>query len=286
MKKVFLLGIGAQRSGTTWLHRYLHLHPSVNLGFAKEYHIFDALYIPEEGIRRLFLQDRIKKFIADPQPSDTDLTILRFLGDTDTYFDYFNDLVIANPGTRVTGDLTPSYAGLPVEIFRRIRTSLLKRDFEVRVVFLLRDPVERCISAARHSLSRATAPPTQNVERRVLRDSYRSVGCRMRTRYDLTIRNLEQAFDPSELIFFFYEDLFTPASIGKLNASLGLDHVEPNLNDRINETSSEHAVDESLRHEIFSYYEVVYEFAAERFGADYVRSIWRSYAKFKGEPSR
>lgn len=44
-KKIFLLGIGAQKAGTTWLHNQLVLNNNVDLGFAKEYHVLDSIFI-------------------------------------------------------------------------------------------------------------------------------------------------------------------------------------------------------------------------------------------------
>ena len=41
-EKVFILGVGCQKGGTTWLHKQLDKHPNVNMGFTKEYHVFDA----------------------------------------------------------------------------------------------------------------------------------------------------------------------------------------------------------------------------------------------------
>src|SRR5262245_503262 len=128
MRKTFLLGVGAQRSGTTWLHRYLSAHPAVDLGFTKEYHVFDALHIDDERIKRLYLQDRIDA-VARPgpgQPTQTDRDLFRFIDDTGAYFDYFRDLLAARPDIRLTGDLTPSYAGLPAEVFGAIRSEIVK----------------------------------------------------------------------------------------------------------------------------------------------------------------
>jgi hypothetical protein len=43
MTKIFILGVGAQKGGTTWLHRQLNNNKNIDLGFRKEYHIFDAI---------------------------------------------------------------------------------------------------------------------------------------------------------------------------------------------------------------------------------------------------
>ena len=57
-KKVFLLGVGCQKGGTTWLHGQLAKHPEVDLGFTKEYHIFDALHIDD---MKYFAQQKLNK---------------------------------------------------------------------------------------------------------------------------------------------------------------------------------------------------------------------------------
>jgi len=43
--KTFLLGLGHQKCGTTWLHEYLDGYPFFEKGFAKEYHVWDYLDI-------------------------------------------------------------------------------------------------------------------------------------------------------------------------------------------------------------------------------------------------
>ena len=43
MQKTFLLGVGAQKAGTSWLHDQLNRRRDADFGFLKEYHVFDAL---------------------------------------------------------------------------------------------------------------------------------------------------------------------------------------------------------------------------------------------------
>src|SRR6185312_14812353 len=42
--KIFVLGVGAQRAGTSWLNSYLSSHPCVSMSQIKELHYFDALW--------------------------------------------------------------------------------------------------------------------------------------------------------------------------------------------------------------------------------------------------
>ena len=50
-KKKFILGLGAQKAGTSWLYNYFNSRDDFFSGFMKEYHIFDA---PKHG--KIFLK--------------------------------------------------------------------------------------------------------------------------------------------------------------------------------------------------------------------------------------
>ncbi|MDA7431157.1 hypothetical protein N8463_01720 [Synechococcus sp. AH-601-P06] len=45
----FVLGLGAQTAGSSWLHAQLNRRRDANFGFLKEYHIHDARTLPEAG---------------------------------------------------------------------------------------------------------------------------------------------------------------------------------------------------------------------------------------------
>ena len=51
MKKIFILGVGAQKAGTTWLHRQLIKNSKFNFGHRKEYHVFDSIETLNEPSR-------------------------------------------------------------------------------------------------------------------------------------------------------------------------------------------------------------------------------------------
>ena len=57
MAGTFLLGVGCQKGGTAWLHRYLEGSPQCDPGFRKEYHVWDALDLPAGRLAR----ERIEK---------------------------------------------------------------------------------------------------------------------------------------------------------------------------------------------------------------------------------
>lgn len=76
------IGIGAQKSGTTWLANNLEKHPSVNIPFRKEHHYWNNAF-PELSIER--------------------------------YLNRFNKASL------VEGEITPAYAFLPISVIEKIK---------------------------------------------------------------------------------------------------------------------------------------------------------------------
>ena len=179
MKKTFILGVGAQKSGTSWLYRYLSAQTNSNFGALKEYHIWDALYIKE-----------CRNFIA-PNEDDLRYNLQNIDG---SYELYFNTLISDN--TNITGDITPSYSGLPSFAFEKIRKKIELAGFDIKVIFLMRDPFERCWSAVRMARRNGN---TEFSEFELLRNSYNSEQFFFRTNYKATIEALESVFDRNQI---------------------------------------------------------------------------------------
>jgi hypothetical protein len=68
--KTFLLGVGCQKGGTTWLYRYLTRSPQFVPGYRKEYHLFDSLYLESGDDARQRLLTTAAKHAANPQPEN------------------------------------------------------------------------------------------------------------------------------------------------------------------------------------------------------------------------
>src|SRR5277367_6357383 len=251
--KIFLLCLGAQKCGTSWLHEYLNDHPCADMGFAKEYHVFDALYVDE---CRRFLTDKINEGIELLQmgsfPSNEKTGVFKtldFFQDTDNYFAYFWSLVNNRKEIRLTGDITPSYSALPNSALQLMKDKLSDRGFRVKAVFLMRDPVERCISAMRMNLRNSNTPVTERVEEEKLRTDYRSPQFELRARYDLTIANIESVFAAGDIHYQFYETLFTLPAIESLCDFLTIPAVAPNFDRRTNVSRTGNSIDMELRRE-------------------------------------
>ena len=46
-QNTFVLGVGAQKAGTSWLHHQLASRADTDFGFLKEYHVFDVIFHSE-----------------------------------------------------------------------------------------------------------------------------------------------------------------------------------------------------------------------------------------------
>ena len=60
--KTFILGVGAQKCGTTWLYEQLKADKVVNMGFRKEYHVLDSIENPKQhnGFREKYIQNTLE----------------------------------------------------------------------------------------------------------------------------------------------------------------------------------------------------------------------------------
>jgi hypothetical protein len=288
--KTFILCLGAQKSGTSWLHGYLSSLPHVDFGFAKEYHQFDpdpvrvrmrrrarALYDFALGFRLGGGDERARKRAW-------------FALDRRRYYDYFEAL-LRQPDVRVTGDFTPAYSAVEAPVLRGIRDNFTKRGIGVRPVFLMRDPVERCWSALRMERRNVHARPGRPgsvtphqmalSEEDHLLQMYRSERFEVRTRYDRTIEEIEKVVAPEDASYAFFEELFTEQAARRLCGELGLTYRRPEFLRQVNVSEKHDEISEATKAEIARYYAPVYRFVATRFGEDLIGRIWPNY-RFAG----
>jgi hypothetical protein len=273
-KPIFLLGVGAQKAGTTWLYNYLRSHPEVDLWSMKECHVFDQKHVLDMTPDS---KQRIKNYFQSFLSSDLLSMIYKFRRNHKHYFSYFRKLVDNSDPVFITGDITPSYAALPVKALQYIKSSLEKNGFRVRVVFLMRDPVARCISANRMYSSQRLldSPGDTALEAELLSKEYQQTRFEIRTRYDLTITNLEQVFNPDELYLGFYEELFSDKAIAEICSFLELPFRPGKYEQVVHGSLVKSELPETIKSEVRSYYSQVYDFVLNRFGQDRVKKLWK-----------
>ena len=194
------LGVGAQRSGTSWLHFTLKRHPAIWLPPIKEIHHFD-----NAGRLRLWADPKRWRRAWGTRIGIFDRWMTEYLlgdGSDDWYAKLFYRAQLSG---RIAGEITPAYATLTQESFRRI----LQLNKDVKIIFVMRDPVQRAWSAANRSLpkrGRRTREPLKldaAVEAALRRQHL------ARSAYTKTIRSLEAVFPSQQLYYCFFDDLCT-----------------------------------------------------------------------------
>lgn len=275
--RTFILGVGAQKAGTTWLFKQLIKSPRYAGGFCKEYHLFDALYIGDRNTLINGARNRVSNY---PSPEGEDFVerhvelMMNFYEDPSTYYDYFDSIIRSKNGFSL--DITPSYSALDVAALREIRRQFLSRNIAVKVVFLMREPVTRLESAIKMNLRRKKAlegADNQEVAAK-MRGLIESQFNNTRSDYAATCGNIDDAFPESDVFYGFYETLFSQAEIERLGEFLDLPADLFNVSQVVNRTVKRFKYSAA---DITALRECVqnrYDYVGERFGFDL--SIWDS----------
>jgi Sulfotransferase family len=148
---------GPQRTGTTWLHANLRLHPEIFLSEPKELYYFSRLKTP-----------------ADPKFQSADLSwYLSFFRERPALWAYKQASSLLRHRRlytpKIRGEATASYAALDRDVIAEV--ALLNP--EIRIVMMVRDPVERAWSHAKKDLARNRGRPLEEVTDDELRGFFR-----------------------------------------------------------------------------------------------------------------
>jgi hypothetical protein len=265
MAKTFILGLGAQKCGTTWLYKYLSQSRNFTGGLWKEYHVWDVIDIPllspQRVTPRFFMKKKKRlRYHMQTQP--------------DTYFKYFDSLL--NEDRTITADITPEYSGLGQDALRKIKHGFEELRIRCKAVLLIRDPVERCRSAVRFNLDRSNFEEgisKGNTEFcSALQEYYPSEHARIRTRYDMTIENMKAVFGPDEYYVGVYESMFQEDNLARLSDFLGVQKKAEFARTEVNKTRGYRESCGEVAIDIRDYYSDVYQFCFEEIPE--TRELW------------
>ena len=123
--------------------------------------------------------------------------------------------------TKVNGEITPAYALLPVPTIAQIHTLFP----DLRLVYLIRNPIERAWSSARMALSRAEMSHSEASDQWFI-DHFNSHGSLARGDYESCIRRWTGVFAPNQLYVVKYESIQVDP-VGVANSCLAHLGLEP-----------------------------------------------------------
>ena len=205
------LVIGATKAGTTWLYQRLAKHKELWLPPVKELHYFDTLYpLPEfkknSSNQKKYVFDSIlanlRRHVMSKENSDRDY--ITYLTDIikepifslEWYISCFNH---NHAKGKVCGEVTPSYATLPSDGILYLKKILPN----VKIIYILRDPVERAVSHVK-MLAKFRAENNKEVDLISLCDSPRVIAS---SNYKSIIPLWRKHFNDQNLIIMPFEKI-------------------------------------------------------------------------------
>lgn len=251
-----LFCVGATKAGTSWLYRYLHGHPDARLRSLKELHFFDTIdhddYDHQLGSWAALRRDLQARREAAPEGDWRRGNLQRQIDDLD---EMTAALELARGGDRpaalaaylryldgrvgtggLVADITPGYALLSAERLGMIAGL----SSGVRVLYMMRDPVERLWSHVRMQARRQlregeeVAVKAGRILNRVVSKG-RETHVPQRGDYRGAIERLTAAVPAAQLMIDFSERLLTEAGLRRLCAFLGIGYREGDVADRAHE---------------------------------------------------
>lgn len=274
--KRLIIGIGAARAGTTWLYHYLGGHPEVFMSPVKELHYWDARFRPDaigDAFRRRGWANWDERFfvllreLADktsPTSSPELYARIKAVADRLTmsldegaYRSFWEQRV--GPAHKAFGEITPGYALLPIEGFQKLR----EQHPTVRIILLLRDPVDRLFSLFKMWQRMPGYSAVEEFGRVLTQEDSAAVE---RSRYDLTLERLDKVFRPEEVLVEFYETLFTGDAIRRICHFLSITWQEPDFEYRVNKAPGAGALPPELKSAARDVLAPAYDYCRARFG--------------------
>jgi hypothetical protein len=155
-----VLCIGAQKAGTSWLHENLKCNPGAWLPPFKELHFLDHRFLP--GHRRWtkgHVARGLRKAIADAEAAGNtvQLAYLKTLTEPPLMTrNWYRRVFAPCPNELVGIDVTPEYASIPSEGVVYAKEIL---GPNLRLIYLIREPVERALSQMRMYIGRRKRVP-------------------------------------------------------------------------------------------------------------------------------
>ena len=205
----FFVCIGAQKSGTTWLARMLQSHPDLFLTPVKEIHYFDHVQGITEHLSTRKRRSRYRKYHQRLwtqwhrfQEHRSQWAWHRdYMGNP--IDDAWYARLFRHRGTRTfAGEVTPEYAILGRDGLKHIK----RLAPDARVLFIMRNPVERTWSQVLHQCrARGLDANRQSLEAIVAmlaEPRFTELGD-----YVATLDDMAAVFRPEQTLSVFYEDM-------------------------------------------------------------------------------
>jgi len=237
------LYIGAPRAGSTWLYKNLQRHPGVWVPPCKNISYFHPRF-------QIFRYQRFQKFGKELLISEDPVVrrwyrrfFLRPIVDDRWYVGLF-------PPDRIAGEIAESYCSLDRPQIRHLHDVAPR----ARIIFVLRDPIDRVLSQAKWGLAQRRSRSVEEVPDQEFLAYINRPGSQLRSTYSRALDLWADAFPRDQLLVLFYEQLLAdPAEfLGRICAFIGAagagDARDQTLTSRVQQTAERPLPETVVRH--------------------------------------
>lgn len=140
--------IGVQKSATTWLYNLFNNNPDTWVPPIKEINFFNSLFFDRDSAysgywrRDTSLKRLSQALINNKDIQDSWINLLVHLTRDKIDINWYKLLFSFAPNNKLTGEITPEYAMLPIEAIKYIYSL----NPNLKIILLLRSPINRAIS--------------------------------------------------------------------------------------------------------------------------------------------
>ncbi len=266
------------RCGTSWLFHYLSQAPEVTVSPLKELHFFnakfpvnalsdmDALSVKRLGVHVARVGNPTDNVRHSPA-FQASIDRVQMIYDDNAYFGHFARLCTAQ--TRTLCDITPAYSVIGQAGFQYMKTFFATQAVSLKFVFVLRDPLDRLWSQLRHM--QEINPEVRIAER--WQAAIKSPLVCARANYRETVSLLDASYPPDDILYLFYENLFTEPALSRLCRFADADYRPGETSVRQNDTTVELDLPDDARQAFLRLLEPQYAFCRQRFG-DLIPASW------------
>ncbi len=288
MKEINFIGIGAQKSGTSWIyHRLLELH-EFSLPYIKELHYFDRdpKYPSPNRLSKSKLSNRIFEYKFINNAIQEILSALyrkkwhKFLWICNWHLSTYDDtwyLSLFKNLSGIRGEITPAYSILKEEDIRKMYTLAPN----AKIIFIIRNPIERAWSQFRFHLKNQNQENNHISEQETIKfiDSEHQS---QRSNYLKTLELYSKVFPKNNIYVAFYdaiiekpEDLLSQI-VSKLGGDSSKIRLECNLYAKTN-TSKKRELPTIVNNHLIKKYQPLIEKLSKIFGG--YPKIWEDKLK-------
>jgi len=199
--------IGAQKAGTSWLDAMLREHPDVWLPPKKELHYFDCKYFLEHKkwdipAKNRVLTEKIKSELIKRKVNFSYIKYLASIAEDTSYSEDWYRKCFRNEDaqkSQVIGDITPEYSMIPREGTEYMKGLLPN----LKIIYIIRDPVDRAWSQVKMRVSRRNLMPEEIVWEKM----FTNKDIVSRGNYKSYIPKWKSVFDSNDLLFIPFGEI-------------------------------------------------------------------------------